>query len=461
MSTINKYLFLLSILLLSHATIYSQNNELNKEYKIEVIKTLSELITNKYVFPDVAKETQKHLIKQLEKGHFDQFATNETFAAALTKSVQVINSDKHMKVMNQPQYEAPEMTPERFIEEKIYNIKRKKEYNNGFNTVKVLDGNIGYLDLRGFTYFHEGKSITDSYMKLISNTDAVIIDLSKNGGGDPEMVKYLCSYFLKGKIHLNSLYFREGNRTIDFFALDTVEGNKMVDVPLFVMTSKETFSGAEEFSYNMQTQKRATLIGETTRGGANPGRTMPINKHLSIFIPTGKAINPITKTNWEGIGVRPDVKVVSEQSFNKTHELAKKAADEYRKKIQKKYTNIYLNLQSLLKTYDANSEEKILASLKSCTKEGILREWEINALGYEHMTEHKKTKIAVCIFKANTILYSKSANGFDSYAEGLMNLGNYEESIKNYEKAIELATLNNSPDPSVFQENLKKALLNE
>ncbi|WP_299223500.1 S41 family peptidase [uncultured Aquimarina sp.] len=459
MILIRKYLFLLFILSFWHTAIYSQDIELSKEHKEEVINTLSELMNDKYVFPDIAKDTEKHLKNQFKKGHFDQFTTNESFATALTESVQSINNDKHMRIMNQPPYEAPAMTPERLIEEKIYNLKRKKEYNAGFNTIKVLEGNIGYLDLRGFTYYKEGKLIADAYMKLISNTDAVIIDLSKNGGGDPEMVQYLCSYFFKGDIHLNSLYFREGDKTIDFYTLDKVDGIKMIDVPLFVITSGKTFSGAEEFSYNMQTQKRATLVGQTTGGGANPGDTSPINEFLSVFIPTGKAINPITKTNWEGVGVVPEIKVTNDESFNKTHELAKKAADQYRKKLKKIYTNTFTNLLSKLEKYDeTNSEKNILATLKDCKEKRLIQEWEINALGYQYLMEHKKTEIAVCIFKANTVLHPESANGFDSYAEGLMMLGNYEKSIKNYKKAVELATADNSPDLSVFQENLKKAI---
>ncbi|GGG07750.1 hypothetical protein GCM10011344_05370 [Dokdonia pacifica] len=457
MSIIRKYLFLLFIVSLYHTTTYSQ--DLSNTYKEEVINTLSTLMNDLYVFPDIAKDTEAHIKKQLKAGHFDPFKTNESFAKALTESVQSINNDKHMRIMNQPPYEAPVMTPERIIEEKLYSLKRKKEYNAGFNTVKVLEGNIGYIDLRGFTYFQQGKPIADAYMKLISNTDAVIIDLSKNGGGDPEMVQYLCSYFFKGGVHLNSLYFREEDKTIDFYTLDEVDGAKMIDIPLFVITSGRTFSGAEEFSYNMQTQKRATLVGQTTGGGANPGGTRPINESLSVFIPTGKAINPITKTNWEGVGVIPEIKVTPEESFTKTHELAKKAADQYREKIKEQYTNTFAHLLSKLETYDpTNSEKEILAVLKDCEEKGMIQDWEINALGYQYMMEHKKPKIAVCIFKANTVLHPESANGFDSYAEGLMTLGNYEESIKNYKKAVALATADNSPDLPMFQENLKKAL---
>ncbi len=136
------------------------------------------------------------------------------------------------------------------------------------------------------------------------------------------MVQYLCSYFFDQKIHLNSIYSRLNNSTREFWTID-VNGEKRPAIPLFVLTSSRTFSGAEEFSYNMQTQKRATIIGETTGGGANPGGYFPVNNELSIFIPTGKAINPVTNTNWEGVGVKPDIAVPVNDALNKAIELAK------------------------------------------------------------------------------------------------------------------------------------------
>ena len=230
----------------------------------------------------------------------------------------------------------------------------------------IIEGNVGYLDLRGFAGIENGKVVADTYMKLMARTDAVIVDLSKNGGGSPIMVQYLCSYFFDQKIHLNSLYWREGNETREFWTLDEVDGIKMPDVPLFIITSNRTFSGAEEFSYNMQTQKRATLVGQTTGGGANPGGTMSINENLSVFIPTGKAINPITKTNWEGIGVIPEVETTPEESFEKAHELAKQAAEAYRTKSKERYSKMYLDLNSKLNQYtDGESDEAILKDLTS------------------------------------------------------------------------------------------------
>jgi len=125
-------------------------------------------------------------------------------------------------------------------------------------------------------------------------------------------------------VHLNSLYFRPANRTDDFYTDPTVTGRKFgPDKPIYVLTSSRTFSGAEEFAYNLQTRKRATIVGETTGGGANPGRGFPLPYNLTVFVPTGRAINPITKTNWEGVGVKPDVAVDADRALDVALGLAR------------------------------------------------------------------------------------------------------------------------------------------
>ena len=456
MKLITPKLLLIIGLFLSVNISTAQDQSFTKKYKEQTIHRLSELMNDFYVFPKVAKLTEEHLMAQLKEGHFDQFKNNETFAAALTESVQEINEDKHMRIRVNRPYVAPENSPERMIEERLDQINRSRSFNSGFSTVKILEGNVGYLDLRGFAGLESGKVVADAYMNLMSRADAVIVDLSKNGGGSPEMVQYLCSYFFDQKLHLNSLYFRQGDETIEFWTLDEVGGVKMPDVPLFVMTSNRTFSGAEEFSYNMQTQKRATLVGQTTGGGANPGGTMGINDNLSVFIPGGKAINPITKTNWEGVGVIPEVKTTVEETLDKTHELAKEAAEGYRAKRKERFSQLFLDLNNKLDHYTAGkSEGEILEGLKACRDAKLLEEWNINLLGYDYLLEHKKPKVAESIFRANTILHPNSANVFDSYAEALMMSGDLESSLENYQKAVDLATKNEDRDLELFKKNLE------
>jgi len=238
------------------------------------------------------------------------------------------------------------------------------------------------------------------------------------------MVQYLCSYFFDEVLHLNSLVYREDNRVDEFWTLEEVGGKKMADVPLFVITGEGTFSGAEEFSYNMQTQKRATLVGQTSGGGANPGGTRSINEKLFVFIPTGRAENPITKTSWEGVGVIPEIQCAVGESLQQAHTLAQGAAKAYRQGKSDKYQSLYQEMTKVIDEYTkGDSEDKVLHSINKFVDAKLFGEWDINALGYDYLLQKKNQDAALCIFKINTKLNPESPNVFDSYGEALMNAG--------------------------------------
>jgi len=157
-------------------------------------------------------------------------------------------------------------------------------------------------------------------MALLANTEAMIIDLRQNGGGSPEMVQLICSYFFEGEpVHLNDLYFRPTDSTRQYWTLPHVPRKRYVSKEVYILTSKRTFSGAEVFSYNMKNLKRAMLVGETTGGGAHPGDMVRLNDHFSVFLPVGRAINPVTKTNWEGTGVSPHIACPADQALKTAH----------------------------------------------------------------------------------------------------------------------------------------------
>ena len=188
--------------------------------------------------------------------------------------------------------------------------------NHGFTKVERLPGNIGYIDFRGFMDPDLAADTVAAAMNFVNGTDALIIDMRNNGGGNPAMVAFVCSYlFGPEPVHLNDLYWREGNRTDEFWTRKEVPGKRYLNKDVYVLTSKRTFSGAEEFTYNLKNLKRATIIGETTGGGAHPGGGFRINEHFGMFVPTGRAISPITKTNWEGTGVTPDIDVPADQAL--------------------------------------------------------------------------------------------------------------------------------------------------
>lgn len=289
-----------------------------------VIAKLREDLKANYVFPDVAAKTADMLEKNRAGGKYDKAETGTAFAEALTADLQAATNDRHLRVRfsanvlpaRQPGSEPTEA-------EKTKHRNDVLNMNAGFETVERLRGNIGYIKLNGFADPEIGKETVEAAMNFIANTEALIIDLRQNGGGSPEMVALISSYLFGDKpVHLNSLYWRAGDRTKEFWTKPEVEGRKYGDKPVFVLTAKRTFSAGEEFTYNLKNLKRATIIGETTGGGAHPGGMFRLGDHFSAFISMGRAISPITKTNWEGTGVEPDVKVAKEEAFKTAYVMA-------------------------------------------------------------------------------------------------------------------------------------------
>lgn len=298
----------------------------------QVIAAISKALHDGYVFPETAEKMAHDLKSRLEKKDYTQITSSKEFARLLTDQLQAISKDKHLRVMyvhEHPPGAVRNHSARPSQEEQLKMRERMRARaaanNFGFEKVERLEGNVGYIDLRGFLPAEVGGETAAAAMNLVANTDALIIDVRKNGGGAPSMVALLCSYlFGPEPVHLNDLYFRPGNTTHQWWTMPYLPGKRYEGKPVYVLTSKRTFSAAEEFTYNLKTQKRATIVGETTGGGANPGGTQPIGDHFVIFVPSGRAINPITKTNWEGTGVSPDVPVSAELALNTAHLAALK-----------------------------------------------------------------------------------------------------------------------------------------
>jgi C-terminal processing protease CtpA/Prc len=192
--------------------------------------------------------------------------------------------------------------------------------NFGFTKIERLSGNVGYLDLRNFHDATWAGRTAVAAMNFLANSDALIIDLRNNGGGEPSMIQLISSYFFKEPVHLNSFYIRDEDRTQQFWSHAHVEGPRMTDIPLYVLTSCNTFSAAEEFTYNMKNLGRATIVGETTGGGAHPVRFVRFSGlKVGMSLPFGRAINPVTNSNWEGTGVEPDIEVPRDEALNRAH----------------------------------------------------------------------------------------------------------------------------------------------
>jgi hypothetical protein len=287
--------------------------------RTEVIEGVLKRLTEAYVFPDVARQMDQAVRDRLAKKEYDAITSAAKLVKTLTAHLQEVSHDKHLRV----DYSSEALPkPKRPTPEDRDKMRQNASARNfGFQKVERLEGNIGYLALEGFMSAEFAGETAAAAMNFLAHTDALIIDLRRNGGGSPAMVALMCSYLFPAEpvVHLNDLYFRPDDSTHQWWTLPSVPGKRYVGKSVYVLTSHRTFSAAEEFTYNLKSLKRATVVGETTGGGAHPGGPQPINDHFLVWVPTGRAINPITKTNWEGTGVKPDMEVPADLALKTAH----------------------------------------------------------------------------------------------------------------------------------------------
>lgn len=288
-----------------------------------VIDGVIDRLKQAYVFPDTAVVMERAIRVRQGRGEYDRITSARSFADSLTSHLQAVSRDRHVRVRYSaeplPVLAGPDQPDHaRRDQQRAFG----RQVNYGFERVERLAGNVGYLEIRSFGFDPEDiADVVAAAFTFLGNTDALIIDLRRNGGGSPFMVAHVSSYLFGAEpVHLNSLYWRPGNRTDDFYTKRDIPGTRYgPDKPVYVLTSRNTFSGAEEFAYNLQARKRATIVGDTTGGGAHPGGVQRVTDHFAVWVPTGRAINPITKTNWERVGVWPDVAVPSDQALKTAH----------------------------------------------------------------------------------------------------------------------------------------------
>jgi retinol-binding protein 3 len=292
-----------------------------------VIEGATRALATGYFDVAVGNSMASAVLDRQRRGEYDAIVSASELADSLTSHFRAVSHDKHVGVDFSadvlPRFVASEKPGPDLIERR----KRNGTLNNyGLERAERLGGNVGYLKVNGFFDAALGGETAANAMAFLSNTEALIIDLRENHGGSPGMVALLATYLFAGDpVHLNDIWQREGNVTMQWHTLPYVPGQRYVDKPVYVLTSAQTISAGEEFANDLKVLKRATLVGETTAGGANPGSTQRINDHFSVFVPTGRAINPVTKTNWEGTGVVPDVRVAADSALGVAHVLALEA----------------------------------------------------------------------------------------------------------------------------------------
>jgi len=295
----------------------------------QTIDALVAKLNDHYVFPDKAKAAAAALRQRQSEGKYDAITDGGQLARQLTEDIERVAHDKHLQVGFEPDQVPPDPVgppPQSLADfERIVPLAVRQQIgasNLGVEKVDHLSPNIGYLALSQFPphFLMAGKYA--AAMDRLADTDGLIVDLRGNGGGFPETVVLLASYFVDQRTRLNDMWDRTTNVTKQHWTLDKLDGKRYGGKkPVVILTGPGTMSAGEDFAYTMQAMKRATVIGERTWGGAHPARPYRLGEHFFAVIPDARPINPVTHADWEGTGVTPDIQAPPDKALAAAKDL--------------------------------------------------------------------------------------------------------------------------------------------
>ena len=271
---------------------------------ISTVKVLNEV----YVYPETARSVGVEMIKRLESGVYDRISTKQAFADRIGSELAELSKDGHLGVL----VAEGEEPPTHVLKETVDRFK----LNYAFQKVEILDGNIGYLKFNKFHQDEEAQAIADHAFGFLGGADALIIDLTECKGGSPDLVSHMLSYFFSDKTLLWSIYDRKGVSVYDAYSSSVGTARFKSDFPVFILTGPDTASAAELFAYTLKTYGKAKTVGQGTDGIAHLVGALPINEHFVGRFSTYRNVNPVTKSNWEGVGIAPDTNAAPEDSLN-------------------------------------------------------------------------------------------------------------------------------------------------
>ena len=442
--TVHTVLILIVVLQLSTLPAQTRMEQLKEKDKKELLNKIGDLVKKNYVFPDLGEKYRKE-ISRLSRSHkFDSISDPKQFGENATASLQKLMNDKHI---NFRLIEASELnnTTEGSLHHPVRYFRLGQKEHLGFYRLDWIEDEIGYLDYRRFYYHSRAREMLLNAFQFLSTANAIIIDLRENGGGSGDMGSLMLSYFLPHPTQLTGTYYRQGDMTKEMWTHEKVAGKKLLDVPLFVIIGKNTFSAAEYFAYDLKVRNRATLIGEASKGGAHSVDRYPVGDNFEIYISTARAVNPVTGSNWETTGIIPDIIAPNESVLDTTIALAKKAAQEYGKAKDAKTKEVVQKMQMHLDqaelSYEANNSNEAESLLDSAftigSQAGLIDEFFIQVLAY-HYSSQKKYKISIWMLEKQTELFPKTLNGYEALAWAYYNVGNKKLALKQFEKVLEL-----------------------
>ena len=281
-----------------------------------VTDSVAALIEAHYVDKTAGARISSEFRNLAASGRYARFGKKETLSEEISGDLRKISNDGHLYVQGKKAV-ADDVNWEQIEQE------AEKKYNYGFTRVEIRDDNIAYIRITEFMHPKRSMQTAVAAMKLVENSDNLIIDLRGNGGGYPGIMEYVLNHYFEGEpIELSTTRSSKGENQVTFTS-DLIYGKLRVGTPLYVLIDEKTASAAEYFAYTLQAFKKAVIVGRRSAGGANRNEYFDLPAGLRMSISVASPVNAITKTNWEGKGVIPDV--VSDDPEQKTVELIRGA----------------------------------------------------------------------------------------------------------------------------------------
>ncbi|MEV7441748.1 S41 family peptidase [Streptomyces sp. NPDC091204] len=292
----------------------------------QIIEQALDRIGAGYVFPEKTVVIDAAIRGRLAAGAYEGL-DGPALCETVTADLQQVCPDKHLRLLwtEEPQ----SLEPVAADGGKAAFMSLLREQNQGVRRVEHLEGNIGLIEIGLIATAVEGASVIGAAMQLVAGTSALVLDLRGCRGGAPEGAAMWCSYFFgDDQVHLNDIYDRTTDTTRQYWTVGHLPAPRYTDRPVYVLTSGTTFSGGEDVAYTLQAQGRAVVVGATTRGGAHPTARHAVDEHVLVTVPAARSINTVTGTNWEGVGVVPDVQVPADQALDTALKAALRQTEE-------------------------------------------------------------------------------------------------------------------------------------
>lgn len=316
-----KAAFTILVFCLSFSCNAQLSASISQDDKEVIVDKVSDILSSKFLFETDAVKMASLIVSKLNNGEYDSITNVSVFCRTITSDLRSIKNDKHLFVFYSPE-EALEVKAHqkllpknelRIVDSLLVEAERKENF--GFKEIKILNGNIGYLKLSYFSNPRFFNRKVDVSMRFLEDTQAMIIDLRDNGGGEGSAL--LASYFLPQKeVILSLLKCRDSLQNSITKSVTNIKGKRYLNKDVFILTNTNTFSAAEDFAYTLKHLKRATIIGERTKGGAHPVDIINIHRDVLIQLPICESCNFITKSNWEQTGVIPHIQTPSDNAFD-------------------------------------------------------------------------------------------------------------------------------------------------